>query len=65
VKDLGPGLQALGHTVSVGDINSGIHGITQLNARQSSMSGLGAMVRPLAGWAGGADPRREGTADGR
>ena len=64
VKDLGPGLQALGHTVSVVDINSGIHGITRLNARSANTSGLGAVVRALSGWAGGADPRREGTAAG-
>jgi gamma-glutamyltranspeptidase/glutathione hydrolase len=64
VKDLGPGLQALGHTVSVVDINSGIHGITRLGARSPFTGGLGAILRPLAGWAGGADPRREGTAAG-
>jgi gamma-glutamyltranspeptidase/glutathione hydrolase len=65
VKDLGPGLQALGHTVSVLDINSGIHGITLLNQKPVNTDGLGAMVRPLFGYAGGADPRREGTAAGR
>ena len=65
VKDLGPGLQALGHTVSVVDINSGIQGITRINSRHFETSGLGAIVRPLSGWAGGADPRREGTAAGR
>ncbi len=65
VKDLGPGLQALGHTVSVIDINSGVHGITQLNSNPVAQGGLGAIVKPLSGWAGGADPRREGTAAGR
>ena len=65
VKDLGPGLQALGHTVSVVDINSGIHGITRLGARNPGQGGLGSVVRALSGWAGGADPRREGTAAGR
>ena len=64
VKDLGPGLQALGHTVSVGDINSGIHGIVRLGNPDAPRGGIGALVRPLRGWAGGADPRREGTADG-
>jgi len=64
VKDLGPALQALGHTVSVIDINSGIHGITRLGPRAPVSGGLGAIVKPLAGWAGGADPRREGTAAG-
>ncbi len=65
VKDLGPGLQALGHTVSVVDINSGIHGITRLGPGRHSERGLGSVVRSLSGWAGGADPRREGTAAGR
>ena len=64
VKDLGPALQALGHTVSVADVNSGIHGIVRLGNPDSSRSGLGSLVRPLRGWAGGADPRREGTAGG-
>jgi gamma-glutamyltranspeptidase/glutathione hydrolase len=65
VKDLGPGLQALGHTVAVIDINSGIQGITRLNSRPAYTGGLAAIVKPLGGWAGGADPRREGTAAGR
>jgi gamma-glutamyltranspeptidase/glutathione hydrolase len=65
VKDLGPGLQALGHTVSVIDINSGIHGITRLGPRTPFTGGLGAIVKAPRGWAGGADPRREGTAAGR
>ncbi len=75
VKDLGPGLTALGHTVSVIDINSGIHGVTtirkivpqfsQTSAPSAPRPGLGAFVKPLSGWAGGADPRREGTSAGR
>ena len=65
VKDLGPALQARGHTVSVIDINSGVHGITRLNTTAPPVIGLGGIVRSLSGWAGGADPRREGTADGR
>jgi gamma-glutamyltranspeptidase/glutathione hydrolase len=65
VKDLGPALTALGHTVSVLDINSGIQGITRLNSLPAYTSGLAAVVKPLSGWAGGADPRREGTAAGR
>jgi gamma-glutamyltranspeptidase/glutathione hydrolase len=64
VKDLGPGLQALGHTVSVVDINSGIHGITRLGPRHPVSGGLATILKPLSGWAGGADPRREGTAAG-
>jgi gamma-glutamyltranspeptidase/glutathione hydrolase len=64
VKDLGPALQALGHTVSVVDINSGLHGVVRIGNPDASGGGLGAIVRPLRGWSGGADPRREGTADG-
>jgi gamma-glutamyltranspeptidase/glutathione hydrolase len=64
VKDLGPGLQALGHTVSIVDINSGIHGITRLGPRNPVSGGLATILKPLSGWAGGADPRREGTAAG-
>ena len=64
VKDLGPGLSALGHTVAVVDINSGIHGVVRLGNPDAPHSGLFGIVRPLRGWAGGADPRREGTAGG-
>ena len=65
VKDLGPGLVARGHTVSVVDINSGLHGITFNGVRDNgNRSGLAAIVLPYAGWAGGADPRREGIAAG-
>jgi gamma-glutamyltranspeptidase/glutathione hydrolase len=65
VKDLGPALSARGHTVSVVDINSGLHGITFNGMRDDgNRSGLAAIVLPYAGWAGGADPRREGTAAG-
>lgn len=64
VKNLGPALQALGHTVSVVDINSGIHGIIRLGNPDATGGPLGAIVAPLRGWAGGADPRREGTAGG-
>lgn len=42
-------LAAMGHTVRTIDMTSGIHGI----------------VRTRDGWAGGADPRREGVAAGR
>jgi gamma-glutamyltranspeptidase/glutathione hydrolase len=65
VKDLGPGLGARGHTVSVVDINSGLHGITFNGVRDNgNRTGLAAIVLPYAGWAGGADPRREGIAAG-
>jgi gamma-glutamyltranspeptidase/glutathione hydrolase len=42
-------LAAMGHTVRVMDMTSGIHGI----------------LRTKDGWSGGADPRREGIAQGR
>jgi len=44
-----PALEAMGHTIRISDLNSGLHGIT-----------IGA-----AGLTGGADPRREGVALGR
>ncbi len=44
-------LEAKGHTVAVGDINSGVHAIVASEA-------------PRVGWIGGADPRREGLARG-
>lgn len=65
VKDLGPGLTALGHTVSVIDINSGLHGLVRLGPVNSPSGGLGTVFKPLKGWAGGADPRREGTVLGQ
>jgi gamma-glutamyltranspeptidase / glutathione hydrolase len=45
---LAPPLRALGHDTSVGEQNSGVH----------------AIMRTRNGWAGGADPRREGIARG-
>ena len=50
---LQPGLAARGHTVAVVDINSGLQGIVRVRLPDG---------RP--GWAGGADPRREGVALG-
>ncbi|MBI3898394.1 MAG: gamma-glutamyltransferase [Gammaproteobacteria bacterium] len=47
-------LQALGHTVSVTQQNSGLHGITVQNDHSGCVGRL----------AGGADPRREGVAKG-
>jgi gamma-glutamyltranspeptidase / glutathione hydrolase len=57
-------LKARGHTVSILDINSGVHGI--VFSRVRSDGSLGLLTRnPDAGtWAGGADPRREGVARG-
>jgi gamma-glutamyltranspeptidase / glutathione hydrolase len=58
-------LKARGHTVSILDINSGVHGLVFSGVRQSDNS-VGLLTRnPNVGmWAGGADPRREGTAKG-
>ena len=43
------GLEALGHTVTVTELNSGLHTIQRRDGQ----------------WLGGADPRREGVALGR
>ncbi|WP_183966699.1 gamma-glutamyltransferase [Quisquiliibacterium transsilvanicum] len=48
LEALAPGLRARGHRVTIVDLNSGLH----------------AIARDGEGWAGGADPRREGTAMG-
>ena len=48
LEALAPGLRARGHRVVLTDLNSGLH----------------AIARDGAGWAGGADPRREGLAQG-
>lgn len=48
IEALAPGLRARGHRVVVTDLNSGLH----------------AIARDGDGWAGGADPRREGAAMG-
>lgn len=65
-QNLRAGLEARGHTVTVGDINSGIHGIVFDGKRDTgNRSGLFAIVKPRSGWAGGADPRREGVAKGQ
>jgi gamma-glutamyltranspeptidase / glutathione hydrolase len=58
------GLKAKGHTVSIADINSGVHGLVQNGFRADGSVG-GLSRGPAFGvWAGGADPRREGTAKG-
>ncbi len=57
-------LRGRGHTVSIIDINSGLHGIVLSGQRADGSIGL-LSRNPYAGsWAGGADPRREGTAKG-
>lgn len=64
LSSLQQGLAARGHTVAVVDINSGLQGIVFNGIR-------GANPAPFARspgkgrWAGGADPRREGTAKGQ
>ncbi|MBX7229519.1 MAG: gamma-glutamyltransferase [Burkholderiaceae bacterium] len=57
------GLKAKGHTISIVDINSGLHGIT-FNGQRADGS-VGAFAQAVdKKWAGGADPRREGIAAG-
>jgi gamma-glutamyltranspeptidase/glutathione hydrolase len=48
---LADALQAMGHLVRVIDLPSGLHGVQRVSGRRS-------------GWAGGADPRREGIVKG-
>ena len=58
------GLQARGHRAVVTDLNSGVHGIV-FNGERDPAADAGLARAPGAGrWAGGADPRREGTARG-
>ena len=61
---LQPGLAARGHTVSVVDINSGLQGIVFNGMRGTSAGAVCAGSPGKGRWAGGADPRREGTAKG-
>lgn len=60
---LQPGLAARGHTVAVVDINSGLQGIV-FNGRRGTTPAPFAKAPGKGTWAGGADPRREGTAKG-
>ncbi|MGE3471134.1 MAG: gamma-glutamyltransferase [Vicinamibacterales bacterium] len=60
---LQPGLAARGHTVSVVDINSGLQGIV-FNGMRGGRPAPFAKAPGKGRWAGGADPRREGTAKG-
>jgi gamma-glutamyltranspeptidase/glutathione hydrolase len=60
---LQPGLAARGHTVSVVDINSGLQGIV-FNGMRGKAPAPFAKAPGKGQWAGGADPRREGTAKG-
>jgi len=54
------GLRARGHTISIADQNSGLHGFMFVGARGAPQLG----VQPAVLWAAGADPRREGVARG-
>jgi gamma-glutamyltranspeptidase/glutathione hydrolase len=60
---LQPGLATRGHTVSVVDINSGLQGIV-FNGMRGTAPAPFAKAPGKGQWAGGADPRREGTAKG-
>ena len=60
---LQPGLVARGHTVAVVDINSGLQGIVFNDLRGTTPAPF-AKAPGQGRWAGGADPRREGTAKG-
>ena len=60
---LQPGLAARGHTVAVVDINSGLQGIV-FNGKRGTTPAPFAKAPGKGTWAGGADPRREGTAKG-
>jgi gamma-glutamyltranspeptidase/glutathione hydrolase len=60
---LQPGLTARGHTVAVVDINSGLQGIV-FNGMRGTAPAPFAKAPGKGQWAGGADPRREGTAKG-
>jgi gamma-glutamyltranspeptidase/glutathione hydrolase len=63
LSTLQSGLAARGHTVAVVDINSGLQGIV-FNAMRGSTPAPFAKAPGKGTWAGGADPRREGTAKG-
>jgi gamma-glutamyltranspeptidase/glutathione hydrolase len=63
LKALEPGLAARGHIVSIVDINSGLQGIVFNGTRPRGQARF-ARAPGKGRWAGGADPRREGTAKG-
>jgi gamma-glutamyltranspeptidase/glutathione hydrolase len=64
IQDLGPALRALGHTVRLTDSNSGLHAIVRERPRSTTVDGREEEGAAAGGYAGGADPRREGTANG-
>lgn len=61
---LKPALEARGHAVSVEPATSGLHGIVFNGTRPDGRPGAFARAPGRGRWAGGADPRREGTARG-
>lgn len=63
LSTLQQGLAARGHTVAVVDINSGLQGIV-FNGTRGKTPAPFAQAPGKGRWAGGADPRREGTAKG-
>jgi gamma-glutamyltranspeptidase / glutathione hydrolase len=64
VAGLESALAAKRHTVAIADINSGLQGIVFNGTRASGEPGAFARAPGKGQWAGGADPRREGTARG-
>jgi len=63
VAGLADALRARGHTVAIADQNSGLHGIARRIVRREGY--WGPLRSEDGGWAGGADPRREGVAAGK
>jgi gamma-glutamyltranspeptidase/glutathione hydrolase len=63
LSTLQAGLAARGHNVAVVDINSGLQGIV-FNGTRGTAPAPFAKAPGKGTWAGGADPRREGTAKG-
>jgi gamma-glutamyltranspeptidase / glutathione hydrolase len=57
-------LTAKGHSIAIADINSGLQGIVFNGTRANGQPGAFARAPGQGQWAGGADPRREGTARG-
>ena len=57
-------LAGRGHTIAIADINSGLQGIVFNGTRANGQPGPLARATGKGRWAGGADPRREGTARG-
>ncbi len=64
-ESLKAGLEAKGHVIRLVDSNSGLHGFV-FNGQRSdeSRSGVALTLKARSGWAGGADPRREGVVKG-